>query len=394
MNRIITLIFFITILVVTACGTGTSTDNSGAQDKGTVSIDPLLRETANLLGGVQLATNSVFAKTVANPRYIAWTNAFNQVWLRTQQPNLELIKSWAATNLLRPEMPKTLFYPFSGPDILNALAFFPQANDYILFGMEPAGRIPRPERDSFARQMHELARLQNALADILVLNFFQTLHMEVQVSETSYSSVSGILLYFLTRAGMEVIGGRNISIDSNGSIVTNYNPKDTRLIPGVEYSFRIRPSKNETNTQVSSSVVKRVRYFSLDISDPGLRKNNNFEKFAQTLPDTITMAKSASFLMHKDFFSRIRTLVLEKSAFILQDDSAVPQRFFLNNNWEVEYYGFYDGPIPLFSNYFQRELLTNMQAKSKGRLAFSYGYDHIKGSSNLILAIKRTKTGQ
>ena len=387
------LLFFILILFVTitsACGSG----NKGEQSQNNVTMmtfDPLLRDTANLLGGIALPTNSIFAKTASAPAYTAWTNAFNNVWQRTQQPNLDLIKTWASTNLNRAGMPKTLFYPFSGPDILNALAFFPGAEDYILFGMEPAGRIPRPDKDPFQRQMLELGRLQNALSDILVLNFFQTLHMEVQVTETSYSSVSGILMYFLTRAGMEVIGGRNISIDTNGGIVTNYDPKNRRLIPGVEYTFRIRTQNSRHETQAPSDTIKRVRYFSLDISDSGLKRNNNFELFAKSLPATTTMAKSASFLMHKDFFSRIRTLVLEKSAFILQDDSAVPQRFFLNGTWDVEYYGFYDRPIPLFSNYFQRELLTNMQSRSKGRLAFSYGYDHVKGSSNLVLAIKRQK---
>ncbi len=390
MRRILALIFCLTLLAMTACGTG-STGGQGTQTTPSVSVDPLIRDTANLLGGIQLPTNSVFAQTAASPQYIAWTNAFNQVWKRTQQPNLDLIKGWAATNLVRPDMPKTLFYPFSGPDVLNALAFFPQAEDYILFGMEPAGRIPRPERDQFARQMQELGRLQNALSDILVLNFFQTLHMEVQVTETSYSSVSGILMYFLTRAGMEVVGGRNISIDTNGSIVTNYDPKNRRLVPGVEYTFRVKPATAESGTTVQASALKRVRYFSLDISDSGLKNNDNFEKFARALPATTTMAKSASFLMHKDFFSRIRSLILDKSDYIFQDDSAVPQRFFLNDTWNVEYYGFYDKPIALFSNYFQRELLTNMQAKSRGKLAFSYGYDHIKGSSNLILAVKRKK---
>jgi len=342
-------------------------------------VDIAARDAALLLGGVAPAANSALAPFAASGEYSNWAAGIDFAWRKTQASNVNVIKGWRAQNLTN-DYPTTIFSPFSGPDILNAVAFFPHGNEYILFGLEPAGRVPRPESLDPRQLMTELRQLQNALGDILSVNFFQTLHMKEQVKEDSCSSFAGIIMFFLTRLNMEVVAARNLSIDTNGALIDRYDPGDASLVPGVEFVFR---AKNQ-----SSQELQTVRYFSLDISDGALAKKDNFERYARALPECSAIIKSASFLMHKDFFSRIRSLVLDKSAWVLQDDSGVPLRFFLNENWNVKYYGFYDRPIPLFSNYFQRELLTNMQAKSSGRLPFSYGYDHKKGESNLILAKK------
>ena len=345
-------------------------------------IDATVRDAALLLGGQTLAANAALAPFTESAEYRDWAKNVGAAWEKTQANNLVLIEEWRKSTLTN-VFPKTIFSPFSGPDILNALAFFPQGNDFILFGLEPAGRIPQPEQLDDRQRMLELRQMQSALSDILSVNFFQTLHMKEQVKEDSCASFSGIIMFFLTRMNMEVIGARNISIDTNGMITAEYNPKDSNLTPGSEFLFR-QSSENNTNTHE----IKRVRYFSLDIADYMLAIKDNFEKFAQTLPDCAAIIKSASFLMHQDGFSRARKLVLDKSAYILQDDSGVPLRFFLNDNWTVDYFGYYDRPIPLFANRFQRDLLTNMQSKSSGRLPFSYGYTHGPGRANLILAGK------
>ena len=351
-----------------------------------VVLDEGIRDTALLLGGVTPATNSALAPFAASNEYRTWAAGINTAWERVQAPNIRLIEGWRRENLTN-DSPKTVFSPFSGPDILNAVAFFPHGNDFILFGMEPAGRVPRAEELDPKQLMLELRGLQTALGDILTLNFFQTLHMEVQVSENSCASFAGIIMFFLTRMDMEVIAGRNISIDTNGAIIDRYDPKDVHLVPGVEFAFR--EGAREGGGASGEREIKYVRYFSLDISDSGLAAKNNFEIFMQTLPECSTIIKSASFLMHKDAFSRIRALVLNKSEYVLQDDSAVPLRFFLNDDWTVGYYGVYDGPIPLFSNYMQNDLLHTMRARSSGRLPFSYGYT--RGNANLIVAARNAR---
>jgi len=351
-------------------------------------VDTAVRDAALLLGGVTPATNSALAPLAESGEYREWAAGIDSAWRQTQASNINIIGSWRKDNLTN-DYPKTVFSPFSGPDILNAVVFFPHGTEYILYGLEPAGRVPRPENLDPRRLMLELRHLRNALGDILSLNFFQTLHMKEQVSEDSCSSFAGIIMFFLTRLNMEVVAARNLSIDTNGAIIDRYDPADAGLVPGVEFVFRA----GMTNAK-NPPELKTARYFSLDISDDGLAKKDNFERYVRALPECSTIIKAASFLMQKDFFSRVRSLVLDKSAWLLQDDSGVPLRFFLNDNWHVDYFGFYSRPIALFSNYFQRELLTNMQAKSSGPLPFSYGYDYKMGLSNLILAKKVRTEGK
>jgi hypothetical protein len=73
---------------------------------------------------------------------------------------------------------RTVFYPFSGPDFITVYTLFPGANQYVLFGLEPEGRIP-PDLTSIPqdRLKGNLSVLQNSLADILTLSFFKTIDM-------------------------------------------------------------------------------------------------------------------------------------------------------------------------------------------------------------------------
>jgi hypothetical protein len=56
-----------------------------------------------------------------------------------------------------------MFYMFSGPDFLYAQTFFPNADTYILCGIEPIGAIPTHESPArsaplLARQSAQVAR--------------------------------------------------------------------------------------------------------------------------------------------------------------------------------------------------------------------------------------------
>ena len=70
-------------------------------------------------------------------------------------------------------------------------------------------------------------------------------------------------------------------------------------------------------------------------------EDREFEKQAAVLayldraaPFT-TFVKSASYLMHDDRFSRVRSVILKGSQSVLEDDSGVPYRFFDKAGWDV-----------------------------------------------------------
>jgi len=81
----------------------------------------------------------------------------------------------------------SVFYPFSGPDATNPLAFFPDAADYVLVGLEPAGCIPSKVEDFTPRI---LARSPPGLAKPpLRWASFKTENMQRDLSEGPASGV-------------------------------------------------------------------------------------------------------------------------------------------------------------------------------------------------------------
>ena len=68
---------------------------------------------------------------------------FESRWSELEPQRLDPMRSWANSELKQArEDAETVFYPFGGPDFLHAFTFFPNANRYIHFGLEPAGVMP------------------------------------------------------------------------------------------------------------------------------------------------------------------------------------------------------------------------------------------------------------
>jgi hypothetical protein len=107
----------------------------------------------------------------------------------------------------------------------------------------------------------------------------------------------------------------------------------------------------------------------------------------QLQPGSITYVKSASYLMHKNYFSNIRSLILEKSAAVVQDDSAIPYRYFDKEAWDIRLYGTYAAPIELFKVHLEKDL-KEAYARDSKKLGFRLGYAN---QSNMLVARKKAQ---
>jgi hypothetical protein len=67
---------------------------------------------------------------------------------------------------------------------------------------------------------------------------------------------------------------------------------------------------------------------------------------------------------------------LNKSKFLVQDDTGIPFKYFNSETWTGELFGTYVLPVKDFSeNLFQNDLLSAYKSeKYKGSLTFSLGY--------------------
>ncbi len=89
--------------------------------------------------------------------------------------------------------------------------------------------------------------------------------------------------------------------------------------------------------------------------------------------------------MHKPVFSSIAGTILRVSDVVLEDDSGMPYRLFDHSVWEISLHGAYGGPIELFKDYYQKDLL-DAYAAGAGPLGFHIGYGK---KSNLLLAVRK-----
>ncbi|MFO0726652.1 MAG: hypothetical protein U1E65_22890 [Myxococcota bacterium] len=330
-----------------------------------------LDDTARFLARLGARPDSSLAPLTQAEPYPEHAEQIRAGWLRFEQPNLEQLRAWWGP--YAPSKYRTVLYPFSGPDIANALSFFPNADTYLFFGLEAPGPIPALETMPPEAVFSGLNELRSALNTIFQVNYFITKGMEKKLGKGSISSITGLLLFFLAISDREILGAKTISLPTDSG-----RPP----IPGVEISFRIRGGKEQ-----------RLRYFMVNVADAALSKSApSFIPYLKQQGRFVTLIKSASYLLHKDGpqeparFDQIRALILSQSDFLVQDDSGVPLRFFPRDQWKLRFHGRYESPTPEFAKHLQKDLRTEMQRNSTGRLPFSYGYRYKAGESNLMTA--------
>jgi hypothetical protein len=210
--------------------------------------------------------------------------------------------------------------------------------------------------------------------------------MAAEMSNKSFNSTAGIIMYFLATNGYTVTDARKIAVDAKSEVVPGAATDDQidwqkpprSRVPGVEISFRKGAGK-----------VQIVRYYMLNVIDSALAASSpNFIPYLKKEGPYAVIIKSASYLMHNDKikFTQIRAAVMGSAKFIVQDDSGVPLRYFKAGEWKLAFHGYYNGPIGLFANRMQNDLKKAFDTGSTGKLPFSYGYVYKPGQSNLMTA--------
>ncbi len=369
------------LLLCVACHQKGDARLTGAADVKPLPVDSTFNETALFLAGKELPGSSSLSGFCGQNQYLQYRKRMDANWSRLQESNQKNIEAWKDAHLPR-RYTKTVFYPFSGPDILNALLFFPDGEDYILFGLESPGDIPRPHSMPAGSLSPGLSGLSAALNNVLNVNYFKTVEMGKAVSTNSFNSITSVVMFFLSRMGYEVLDVKKVWIDENSTLkLAPSKMKGSKMIPGMEILFRKGGGK-----------VKRARYFQLNVIDWSLEVHPHFIPFLESYGRYTTIIKSASYLMHNEKkFTGMRALTLSHSDYILQDDSGIALRYFSRDDWKLTFHGTYTRPVPLFAHRYQQDFSDAMRKHSTGPLPFSYGYNFGENESNLMLAerIKR-----
>ena len=290
------------------------------------------------------------------------------------------MRAWADSELQQRKSDMTLFYPFGGPDFLNANIFYPNAESYILIGLEPVGKLPDLCSMNTEQVNKYLGDIWYSLKDIYKRSYFITGNMIGALKKTSVNGSVPLMVLFIKRSGYHIVSLKYVGVDTTGSCQPSDSLKNKKgVTDGVQIVFAADTGRK----------IQTAYYFQTDISDEGLKKNHGFSKYLSKLPMAHTYLKAASYLMHGKDFSKIRNTVFEKSSSILQDDSGIAYAYFDKKIWDIHLYGKYIRPGKEFSWINETDLAKAYNDPSIKPVPFTLGYNWRTRAINMLYAIKK-----
>lgn len=347
-------------------------------------INDSLNAIANIMSGI-VDESPIYQYVQSTADFKAFSKNFDRRWMKYDSTRLINLKKFRDNEISKVVKPQTtLFYPFSGPDILHAQTFFPDADKYVMIGLEPVGSFPEFKKEETDSLDSYFNKVNTSLNAILKFSFFRTESMSKDLKNKEVDGTLHLLFLFLKRTGNQFSSAKPVTVDSIGNVVYVNSFADLKKLKtntrGVEIKF------NDIHQQ-----PKTVYYFSLNAADGGLKHNKGFMAYLKNMGTVNTYLKGASYLMHKDYFSMIRKVILAQSQHVIQDDSGIAFHYFLDdtNKWNYTFYGQYLKPIPMFAQFFQKDLDSLYKQQGSKPIGFGIGYNFKDKNSNFMIATKQ-----
>ena len=338
--------------------------------------------TAQIMAGiVPVAGDPVFDRLVGSAAFLEHHKWMADRWALMRN-RISAIELWRARELKIPGASnRTLLYPFSGPDFINAYAFFPNHPLYIFFSLERPGRLPDLESVT-ADQFGDLLRdVRHAFRDIFERNYFITDYMSKQLATPWLRGSVPIIATMMVLMQFRIVGIE--PIDLYPELTASYQAMESRrprkLLRGVRIAY----------SDSSGGPLRQLYYFSLDATDKALEFYPRFLDWVAGHRPTSVLLKSASYLLHDGQFEKTRALILQHADYVIQDDTGIPYRFLNQSPWQVRLYGHYTKPIKGLRYGYQADLESAYRAKPhRSELPFPFGYHWRGKQSGLLIATR------
>ena len=280
------------------------------------------------------------------------------------------MNQWVAAELSDVH-PRTVLYPFSGPDISTAMALFPGAVHYTLVADQVAEYpyLSRPRAES-----PEVTRAEcTILSRFKDMGFYVT--MELNGAEPTSAARPGFLPLLVAGTvfmDTKIVRAAVLTLDPRG-VAREIEPgsapaRGVRLV--VEY-----PDGRQAI----------VDYLQIDLSDRGMNGNPAARKFMQQ-PTDVLFLKSASHLLQNPAFTVLASdLTTHRAPVLVQDETGLDIDR-LEKGWFVTAYGRFTSPHKSWQNNPHALKLVDYYHthKSAGDLPFKIGYRKEAGSALLI----------
>ncbi len=339
------------------------------------------------------ATTQILAGILPNPpdpalkRFIE-SDAFkeHQQWMTNNwnhvRGRIQTMDNWRTQEIkVSGASKKTLLYPFSGPDFLNAYTLFPDHGRYVFFSLERPGTLPDLESVPPAQFAKLLQDVRSAFRDIFERNYFITSYMTKQLTTPWVRGTVPVMATMMALLNQQIV--RVEPIDLFPELTASYDQLETKrprvLMRGVRIEF----------THPNMPGTQQLYYVSLDATDKALEFYPDFTNWVAQFRPATALIKSASYLLHDNQFAKTRALLLESADVVVQDDTGIPYRYFSQAPWQVKLYGQYHKPIRPMTYGYQKDLDAAFKAKSnRPDLPFPFGY-HWRGKQSGLMVVHR-----
>ena len=336
--------------------------------------DPLLNSLARILAGIPLQEGDTLYAMTQTEEWKNHSAELNRMWANSQETlnKVDAIRTNDFDDITA--RAKNVFYSFSGPDFPFMATFFPKAETYYMMGLERAGS-PITAKE-FGKKTYE--KYQKALLDLLRRSYFITSYMSSDLHNSEIDGTVPIFMVLMARMGYEIISIDFQTLNKEGEWVGT-----EKRSPFVAIRF-FHPEENKEKT---------LYYLCTNLLD------KEFDPNVQAMIDkinpdsTVSFVKSCSYCLHYGTFSQIREDILKHSFAVVQDDTGITYRTYVDRGWQTILYGTYTHPIDLFSSSVYQKALNDAYTTRKDirPLGFRFGYNY-KGSSLIVALRPETKS--
>ena len=319
--------------------------------------DPLLNSLARILAGIPLQEGDTLYAMTQTEEWKNHSAELNRMWANSQETldKVDAIRSNDFGDITA--RAKNVFYSFSGPD----------------FPFMAGSPITAKE---FGKKTYE--KYQKALLDLLRRSYFITSYMSSDLHNSEIDGTIPIFMVLMARMGYEIISIDFQTLNKEGEWVAT-----EKRSPFVAIRF-FHPEENKEKT---------LYYLCTNLLD------KEFDPNVQAMIDkinpdsTVSFVKSCSYCLHYGTFSQIREDILKHSFAVVQDDTGITYRTYVDRGWQTILYGTYTHPIDLFSSSVYQKALNDAYTTRKDirPLGFRFGYNY-KGSSLIVALRPETKS--
>jgi hypothetical protein len=160
-----------------------------------------LDDTARYLAGLPGPEASPYAMGRQTTHWQSHRRRMEELWRYFSAYRQPRIAQFCASELGRGRESGTVWYPFSGPDILFADSFFPGAGSFVLSGLEGCDLLPDPGVLTPEEMAAGLDGIEASMTTALSCSFFITKDMRVDLQKTRFRGTLPVVLVFLARMG-------------------------------------------------------------------------------------------------------------------------------------------------------------------------------------------------